>query len=613
MDQDHNDFNEESFFNLPAELLIFIISFLSSVNDLVSLTYVSRWLKCVIEGTPSLWRECVLSYYDSCEECRMKEVLKVCGQQIKVLFFPFSRVPPTLVEMLQYYSNVQHLSLPSTKLRSRQLRRITKAMQHLETLEFKIRYDWDEERWYSDGRQGKALEKNDKKAEKVLSYTGHLKEIRIISELKIEKLFTYWRNNQFRPPNCSIISNRSFEHLLKYAAQQYHNPTGTTASFRVFKLHSKAFTPPVLELQIEVSGQITTPCVKLNDFGILGLENDLAVMTDYQYNGQKPPGDSYGLRLYSFSKLRFAPNVKQSNLQYATNFELYQCSFVNSGHLEQLAVACPNLQRLNLEDSFYCLESLQGLRAIASHCHNLQGLNLLGICTRKVEDHFQLWEVLRDMNLTKLGVEYCMFRSKAAMRDKLTCLLKSCLSIKAIECKYNKECYYFYMGGSAISVLPCFTSLHYCFLNDLPTASMDVINDCKKLRHVRIFVWELSLSLAHIHNLQQLCIQTTRNDLPDDFVTSVSAHGGLVHVVIDVPSLTTEGIISLVENSPKLITLFLTTSQIIFEKCFISTLQKMFYKRKLFTAGYCHINDSDDSSLKDVLYEQGTDLQPLWN
>ena len=36
-------------------------------------------------------------------------------------------------------------------------------------------------------------------------------------------------------------------------------------------------------------------------------------------------------------------------------------------HLEQLAIACPNLQQLNLKENVNCLKSLQGLRAIATH------------------------------------------------------------------------------------------------------------------------------------------------------------------------------------------------------------------------------------------------------
>ena len=39
-------------------------------------------------------------------------------------------------------------------------------------------------------------------------------------------------------------------------------------------------TLPSLQLQIEESGQVTTPCIKLS--GVLGLNNDVAVMTDCQ-------------------------------------------------------------------------------------------------------------------------------------------------------------------------------------------------------------------------------------------------------------------------------------------------------------------------------------------
>ena len=80
MDQDN--FQEESLFNqlaLPTELLVYIFSFLSSIRDRIKLRYVSSWLRCVIEGTPSIWKEFVWPYYDSREECSMKEVLKVCG------------------------------------------------------------------------------------------------------------------------------------------------------------------------------------------------------------------------------------------------------------------------------------------------------------------------------------------------------------------------------------------------------------------------------------------------------------------------------------------------------------------------------------------------------
>ena len=92
------------------------------------------------EETPSLWREFVWPYYDSYDECSVKEVLKVYGQQhIKLLSFPSCRVPSTrLVKMLQYCSNVQHLSLPSTGLHPEQLRKTIYHMRFLQNLDVKV-------------------------------------------------------------------------------------------------------------------------------------------------------------------------------------------------------------------------------------------------------------------------------------------------------------------------------------------------------------------------------------------------------------------------------------------------------------------------------------------
>jgi len=51
--------NKASLVALPTKLLVYIILFLSSKHDRVKLRYVSSWLRCAIEGTPSLWKEFV--------------------------------------------------------------------------------------------------------------------------------------------------------------------------------------------------------------------------------------------------------------------------------------------------------------------------------------------------------------------------------------------------------------------------------------------------------------------------------------------------------------------------------------------------------------------------
>ena len=137
----------------------------------------------MIEETPSLWKEFVWPYYDSREECSVKEVLKVCGQHIKVLSFPNSRVPSTLVEMLQHCSNVQHLSLPSTKLDPEQLRNTVQYMRCLQTIELEVD-------WHTD-------------IEQLILNTGQLMELTIIFDsgffAELQYLFKYYVEIESRP------------------------------------------------------------------------------------------------------------------------------------------------------------------------------------------------------------------------------------------------------------------------------------------------------------------------------------------------------------------------------------------------------------------------------
>jgi len=61
----------------------------------------------------------------------------------------------------------------------------------------------------------------------------------------------------------------------------------------------------------------------------------------------------------------------RDNRSGVTHVDLHWSVLLRSDHLEQLAIACTNIQELDLKNCFHCLERLQGLQAIASHCHNL--------------------------------------------------------------------------------------------------------------------------------------------------------------------------------------------------------------------------------------------------
>ena len=89
------------------------------------------------------------------------------------------------------------------------------------------------------------------------------------------------------------------------------------------------------------------------------------------------------------------------------------------------------------------------------------------------------------------------------------------------------------------------------------------------------------------NNLEELCILSLSTNLDDNFMYTVSAHGGLVHVAFFVWSVTTNGITTLIKNSLNLLTsLFgLYEPKRYNVNSFSASLGKKFGHRKLFTSG----------------------------
>ena len=217
------------------------------------------------------------------------------------------------------------------------------------------------------------------------------------------KILQYWAEADLRPRILNVIE--SF--IIDVSSTVVRNavdlkwstpiPTNATAKFRLYT-HRRSgkvplnFSPtfPYLQLHFEGSDQKTISCVKLSDFGILELEDDLAVLTDCQFGGRTVCMVRYEYENVA-SKWKTSDHIRLNSLGCTTDFDIAEQHLFHSGHLKQLTITCPNLQRLNLRNCHDCLQSLlQGLQAIASHCHNLQGLNLLGIHVSGVEDHILL-------------------------------------------------------------------------------------------------------------------------------------------------------------------------------------------------------------------------------
>jgi len=407
---------------------------------------------------------------------------------------------------------------------------------------------------------------------KLLSKTAKLKQLTISGPpflSSFEQFFKHWVELKSRPLNFSSIttyrpSSNDIAKFLQYAFFIIQLKTcPTTAKFQVYNSTDLKLstTFPTVQLQFGASGQVIFPCVKLSDFGMLGLNNDVAVMTDCQYGGRTMYMVRYQDGIFIANKLNSLPITRCDNLSCVTYFDFTNCYLLHSGHLEQLAIVCPNIQRLNLQNCSDCLESLQGLQAVASQCHDLQGLNLLGIhCTHLlIVNHLLLWEILSNMRLIYLALEFCALKSEPANKERSIKLYQKCWTIRGIHCELKYNCGN--ITDEDITFLSYFPSLNYIYSTDypglLPTIVNNVINNCKEIRCAFFYQHRLSQSLdsTHNQNLQQLYIHSTDTDVPDDLLTSVSAHGGLVHVYMSVRSLTVEGVTSLVKNSPKLITL----------------------------------------------------------
>ena len=128
--------------------------------------------------------------------------------------------------------------------------------------------------------------------------------------------------------------------------------------------------PPIPLRKFQFGPVATPPLIKLSDHGILGLDKDIFYLSDYDH--------------YSKVRLSISPRVPNvytdlyevkdehlhciSNFNSVSNVDFFHVN-IYPGHLEQLAIACPNLERLNLGKAQNCLQSLQGLHAIILLTH----------------------------------------------------------------------------------------------------------------------------------------------------------------------------------------------------------------------------------------------------
>ena len=356
--------------------------------------------------------------------------------------------------------------------------------------------------------------------------------------------------------------------------------------------------------------------IKLSDHGILGLDRDIFYLSDYDHF-------SYCCWCRGVSCLSVSPKytdlcaVKDEHLHCISNFDSVlnvDFSSVNiyPDHLEQLAIACPNLERLNLKNAQNCLQSLQGLRAIVDTCRNLRGLNLIGIPVSSMESCLLLWKLLSSIKkLTHLAIDLCMLiqsSDSAADKDKLIGMLRKRRSLEALEIIQTFNCDECQNVSSVNYLLfSHFPSLVYVRLSHVQctTAFEYTITNCCWLKH--LYYGTDLCNEAHITlpsssgcHLEQLCVKSHAINLSAPSVQVLSAHGGLEKVALFVKSITTSAITTLISNSPNLMLLYIVTRESLCDddgasvdqEDYKDTISKRFSHHQLMTTGDLMLTES---------------------
>jgi len=111
-----------------------------------------------------------------------------------------------------------------------------------------------------------------------------------------------------------------------------------------------------------------------------------------------------------------------------------------------------------------------------------------------VEKHILLWEILSDMKLIHLAMEFCVFRSEPAKKKKIIKYYTVCWTLRGIKCG-------FHLLSFLVKKCAFLSYFHFYYSTDyfiLPTILQDVINICKELRCAYFCDYSrMSLSLAH--------------------------------------------------------------------------------------------------------------------
>ena len=182
----------------------------------------------------------------------------------------------------------------------------------------------------------------------------------------------------------------------------------------------------------------------------------------------------------------------------------------------------------------------------------------MGISAKNIESHTQLWEILSDMKLTHVAVDLCVLLPSAEEDQfiKLVSLFQKFNTLQALETFNNGDdgVIPLVSGASILSHFPVLIYFVHTPCRSIPMALHDIVTSCKQLKYLW-FAGKLKfITTSFSCNLQQLYISIGDRLISNEFMSSISAHGGLEHVVLHVGELTDKGVTELIMNSPNLLT-----------------------------------------------------------
>jgi len=604
--------------------------------------YVSQRLRDVSKVS-LLWNEFVWPDYEPHHISGVCEIFKVHGKNMRRILFPGYLAPAKILEVVHCCTKVKHLSLlKNTQLSLNDLEKIVHTMPHLQQLDVFIITEKFIQRAPLHGpilvyaqRQSHATVEGLLKvaAASVRELTLRIKGYDVDDAVNAIRVWAEQGN-----PLPSIINILTENDAIMKSdvcltwSMSYSNinlQLFEVGFYDIKRVPMNLYPPMPLKKFYFGPGE-TLPLIQLSNYGIQGLKHDIFHLNDYDDNGTVRHTVThcsmrYQIERRHLNKISHLHSVSYINFCYAGVFP---------HDLEQLAIACPNLQRLNLMENINCLENFNGLQAIVRTCVNLQGLNLAGISVSSMKSpHLLLWELLSSLKkLTHLAINLCALNPSYPFDDyrkEFINKFKSCHSLQALEihccdriycCRQKNKDYLF----------SYFPSLTYCRMIDFPyyPGFVHAINNCHQLKclyeesEIAFFILP---GLSNNCHLQQLYIDLLIS-LPDELVNTLSAHGRLECVILLVWSITFSSIITLIKNSPNLTLLCISTREPLCNHnknygSYEDKVKKMFSYHKLFAVGNFKV-ESSNSAVRNFIVKSSkspftadlfnTDLNSSW-